>query len=81
MRIKKEVKHFQYPSFGGSEIRLEDWWDRVSGESWMNCEGNPGCLVYAMRSTSAGLPMDDEVIYGKVGHYGSLVHISELEVV
>ena len=77
VKIKQDVKHFQYPDFGGSEFHLEDWWDRVVGKSWMVCDGNPACLVYAMRGTS--LPIDDEVVYGKVDNSGSLVHVSELE--
>ena len=28
---------------------VEDWWDRVVGRSWMDCDGNPACLDYAMR--------------------------------
>jgi len=58
---------------------IEDWWDRVGGESWMFCDGNPACLAYAIRSGSKELPMDDEVVYGKVGHRGVLVHVSEIQ--
>ena len=79
MKIKDDVKHFQYPEFGGSEITVKDWHDRVAGKSWMHCDGNPACMVYAMRAGASGLPTDNEVIYGKVGCYGSLVHVSELE--
>lgn len=78
-RIKPGVKHPQFPNFGGSEYHIEDWWDRVAGESWQGMEGNPACLIYAIRSASARLPLDDEVLYGKVGHFGHLVHVSELE--
>ena len=79
MKIKAEVKHAQDPNFGGSDYRVEDWWDRVAGKSWMDCNGNPACLIFAMRSGLAGLPTDDEVLYGKVGSFGHLVHISEIE--
>jgi hypothetical protein len=81
VRIKADVKHPQYPTFGGSEIHIEDWWDRVAGKSWMHCDGNPACLIYAMRTgfSDTPTPIDDEVIYGKVGAFGSLVHVSELE--
>lgn len=82
VRIKSHVNHPQYPTFGGSEFRVEDYWDRVAGKSWTICEGNPACLVYAMRTgmSKAPVPIDDEVLYGKIGNLGSLVHISELEV-
>jgi len=75
----KTIK-FKAPIKGidGSEIRVEDWWDRVSGESWMNCTGNIACMNYAMRSAFAKLPIDDEVVYGKVGIFGHLIHVSEL---
>ena len=79
VRIKKEVTHPQFPNFGGSELLLEDWWDRVAGKSWMYCDGNPACLVYAMRTSGKNVPIDDEVVYGKMYSYGHLVHVTELE--
>jgi hypothetical protein len=62
----------------GNEIRVEDYWDRVSGESWMFAKGNPAALKFAVRSAVAGLPTDDEVVYGKVEGLGHIVHVSEL---
>lgn len=62
----------------GDAFRIEDWWDRIVGKSWGVCDGNPACLHYAMRSGFGGLPPDDEVVYGKVGAYGHLIHASEL---
>ncbi len=81
VKIKPGVKHPQVSDFGGSEYRVEDWWDRVSEGSWMDAKGNPACLVYAMRTgfSENPTPMDDEVLYGKVGMFGHLVHISEIE--
>ncbi|MFJ4828463.1 hypothetical protein ACIP79_00755 [Streptomyces sp. NPDC088747] len=58
---------------------IEDWWDRISGGSWMFAEGNPAALKYAVRSAFANLPTDDEVVYGKVGHLGHIVHVSEIK--
>lgn len=60
------------------ECRLEDWWDRVYGSSWMFADGNPAALKYAMRAGFAGLPVDNEVVYGKVGAFGHLIHVSEI---
>lgn len=57
---------------------IEDWWDRVSGESWMNSNGNPAALIYGLRTGVVGLPLDDEVIYGKIGSLGHLIHTSEI---
>ncbi|VVB50622.1 Uncharacterised protein [uncultured archaeon] len=70
--------------FKGEEYRLEDWWDRVSGESWMNCEGNPACIEYALRSSGLrnkedATPIDNNVVYGKIGAFGKLMHVSTLD--
>lgn len=65
-------------SYAGESIRVEDYWDRVSGGSWMDAVGNPAALNYAMMSVTDGLPLDDEVIYGKIGPFGYLVHVSQL---
>lgn len=81
IKIKPESTHPQVPNFGGSEILIEDWWDRVFGASWMFADGNPACLIYAMRTgfSSIPIPIDDEVLYGKIDGLGHLVHINELE--
>ena len=67
-------------SIGGQEIEIEDWWDRVAGISWMDCIGNAACINYSLRSAMTRVPFNDEVLYGKIGSLGYLVHIEELEV-
>jgi len=62
----------------GAEYRIDDWADRVFDKSWGVMEGNPACLVYAIRAAVAGLPTDDEVFYGKVGAFGQLIHVTEV---
>ena len=62
----------------GKEFVVEDYWENITGESWMKCNGNPACMKYAMRAALAGLPTDNNVVYGKVGCFGHLVHVSEL---
>lgn len=63
----------------GDVYRIEDWWDQVfGGISWMKADGNPAAMHYAIRSAMCGLPLDDEVVYGKVGSAGHLIHVSEL---
>lgn len=65
--------------FEGEPYRIEDWWDRVSGgRSWMDMEGNPACLEYAIRSADERKPMSNDVVYGKVHGFGKLMHISDL---
>lgn len=61
------------------EFVLDDWNDRVFGQTWMFMEGHPASLDYAVRSAVAGLPTDNEVVYGKVGSFGHLVHVSEIQ--
>lgn len=61
-------------------FEVEDWWDRLYGASWMVASGNYAVINYAMRSGGKGLPIDDEVVYGKVGRLGHIVHVSELDI-
>lgn len=66
---------------GGSEILIEDYWDRVYGKSWMQSDGNPAAMDYAIRTGFSDLkvPTDNEVLYGKIGGLGCLVHFIEIE--
>lgn len=66
--------------FAGLEYQVEDWWQNVSGGSWMHAVGNPTCLEYAIRTGSQDFPTpnDDEVLYGKIGGMGKLIHITEV---
>lgn len=66
---------------GPHEFTVENWWDVLTGNSWMASDGNPAALIYGMRSAMARLPLDDEVIYGKIDGFGVLVHASELPAV
>ncbi len=63
----------------GKKYIVEDLWINVAGKSWMFCDGNPACLKYAIRSAMSELPMDDDVLYGKVSGLGHLIHISEIK--
>lgn len=68
---------------GGADFRVEDWWDRVSGgKSWMHANGHPACIQFAARtglSREIRVPTDNEVVYGKIGALGYLVHVCELD--
>jgi len=79
VKIKASATHPQVPDFAGSEYRVEDWWDVLGQGSWMDCDGNMACIIYAMRVADNKLPLDNEVLYGKIGCFGHLVHISEIE--
>jgi len=68
-------------TFKNRQYLVEDWVENVMGKSWMDCNGNPACLKYAMRAgLNDNLPSDNEVLYGKIGILGELIHISEIEV-
>ena len=63
----------------GDIFRVEDWWDHLTGGSWMHAVGNPAALAYAVRTALADdIPCDNEVVYGHVGAFGHLIHAAEL---
>ncbi len=79
VRIKDDAWHPQFPSFGGSEFTVVDWWDRVTGKSWKDSDHNPACFIYSLRRGLSNLPFDDEVLYGKTDDGSDhLVHITEI---
>ena len=80
MKIKGNSEYFK-KKYGSTNpnIIIEGLWKDISGKSWMFSEGNPVCLIYAMRSGFEELPIDDRVYYGKIHDLGELVHESELE--
>ncbi len=66
---------------GVHNIEVEDWWDHLTGGSWKWAEGNPACLMFAMRNGLNGrLVTDDEVLYGHdpESRLGHLFHESEI---
>lgn len=78
VKIKfKEPGHFQLEGLEHDFV-IEDWWDKLRGESWMFVNGNPAAIIYGMRCGSSHLPIDDEVVYGHIGGLGHIVHISEI---
>lgn len=80
VHIRDDADHPQI-EMGGAEFRVEDWWDRVYGDSWMDAVGNPAALIYAFRTGFAPyeVPTDNEVLYGKIGAFGHLVHVTEIK--
>lgn len=63
---------------GPHDYRVEDWWDKLTGGSWMDADGNPAAINYAIRAGMHHLPIDNEVVYGKIGAFGHLIHVSEI---
>lgn len=76
VKVRNEI-----PKFGGADFIIEDYWQNVTGGlSWMDSNGNPAAMMYAIRTGSQGfnVPIDNEVGYGKIGSLGYLFHVSEL---
>lgn len=65
-------------SLKGQKIKIEDYWEKVAGISWMLANGNPAAMEYAIRGAIDDLPIDNKVFYGKIGGLGMLVHESEI---
>lgn len=65
---------------GNQVFRVEDWWENVYGCSWMVANGNPAAMAYAVRIglKDVSVPFDNNVLYGKIGGMGFLIHVSEL---
>lgn len=80
VKLNKDIME---PSMGviqeGTEYHVEGYWDDVTGGSWMHANGNVAALNYALRAGHAGLPADDDVLYGKIGALGVLIHVSEID--
>lgn len=74
LKIKSGV-----PNIGGLDFEVEDWWENVSGKSWQVHEGNPASLMYAMRVAQQNLPLDNDVLYGRIDDTSKgLMHLCEL---
>lgn len=63
----------------GAEFVIEDWADRVYGHSIWMANGNPAALEYAVHRAANHLPIDEQTVYGKVGFFGYIRHISEID--
>ncbi len=45
VKVKKDIQ-----KFGGADFTIEDYWENVNGgTSWMNSNGNPAAMMYAIR--------------------------------
>ena len=49
----------------------------VFGKSWGMMDGNPACLLYAIRAAGT-TPFGGNVYYGKIGCLGEVIHECEL---
>lgn len=65
------------------DFHVEDLWYNFYNTNWfLNAsQGNMACVNYMTRVMKDDLPRDEvrDVLYGKTGPFGNLVHASELE--
>lgn len=84
VQVRFNGGHFQLPDSPPDALHdfiLEDWWDHLTDTPWIMSamDGNPAAIVYGIRlGESPTIPHDGEVVYGKIGAFGHLVHTSEL---
>ena len=85
VKIKNGVgEGLQVGDMSGMDFTIEDGCENDIGCSWMNANGNPAALEYAMRSgffgENNGVPtFSNDVLYEKIGMLGHLFHVNELE--
>ncbi len=65
-------------AYKDNDYRVEDTVMNVLGRSWIDHKGNAGCIEYMVRMVQDGLPIDNNVYYGKIGGLGHIIHESEL---
>ena len=67
----------------GNTILIEDWWKKVTGENWQDSAfHNPAAYNYCVNHQSEYsnyTPSVNWVLYGKIGGFGYLVNVNELE--
>lgn len=65
--------------YKGEKYWVEGLWKEVTGKSWMDSDGNPAALEYAIRSGMEGdTRFDNNVYYGKIGGLGKLIHETQI---
>lgn len=67
---------------GGHDCEVVDWYERTGQrQTWHQAleAGDPRAEGYHVRRGLAGLPDDDEVLFGRVDGMGQIVHLSEIE--
>ena len=76
----------------GKQYQIEDWWDHLTGKGWADSDGNMAAIEFAHRMGTklcdAAITVDDliaalqgpddEVVYGHIGAFGKLMHVSQL---
>lgn len=82
--IETGIIRYTNRDLSGLQFEIEDWCENVLGCSWMSANGNLAALQYAIRTAFHGKtnnvpPFDNDVVYGKVGGFGYLFHLNELE--
>jgi hypothetical protein len=78
--VKLVLKTANHQDIDGKEFHVEDWYQNCNGDKtthWTNLE-TWAERNYAERIQNSKVPRDSDVLYGKVGRYGYLIHITEI---
>lgn len=59
----------------GKVFEVQDWADRLPEGTVLLTDS----FIYKTRREEAELPYDQEIVYGKIGHFTHLVHATELD--
>jgi len=65
----------------GRSFQVDDWWDRVmqTSTSWYlsDVRRNFALAAFALEQAKTNLPMDDDIVYGKIGDFGVIIHVRQ----
>lgn len=78
LKTRPNVGKLGGQDLGNQDFTVEDWFENVCGKSWMFANGNPTALLYAVRTANHNVPIDNDVVYGKIDGLGYAFHVSEL---
>ncbi|MEG1482572.1 hypothetical protein [Clostridium sp.] len=73
--------HSKDSQIDGKEYWIEGYWETITGSSWLDIpfDNMPIAVAnYAMRTIGEPFGDCENVLYGKIGLFGYLVHESEL---
>lgn len=66
---------------GGYDVQVVDWYENIGNKvKWRDAIGrDPRAEGYNLRHGLAGLPDDDDVLFGRVDGMGQIIHRTEIE--
>lgn len=86
VRVRSDISFYAFPQFATMVVAIQDYYDRVTGNSWTGGKGfsitqlNMPVALYAIRQRINNLPPDDEVLWGVMNGQNILLHVTEIEI-